>query len=80
LKKRGFGVSKGVPTLLIASSSIDDVLAITLYTIFLSIGISQSPKSSETEFRGCGPGIKSGIRRLTFDLLLTAFELNPLLK
>jgi len=40
LSRKGYGVAKGIPTLLIAASSIDDVLAITLYTIFLSLTTS----------------------------------------
>lgn len=39
LKKSGYGVVKGVPTLLIAASSIDDVLAISVYTIALGFAI-----------------------------------------
>jgi NhaP-type Na+/H+ or K+/H+ antiporter len=40
LKKRNYGVGQGVPTLLIAASSIDDVLAISLYTIFMGLALS----------------------------------------
>jgi len=43
LKKRGYGVVQGVSTLLIAASSIDDVLAISLYTIFLGLAIPHAP-------------------------------------
>jgi hypothetical protein len=37
LQEEGFGVSKGIPTLVIAASSIDDVLAISAFTILLGI-------------------------------------------
>jgi hypothetical protein len=42
LSRKGLGVAKGIPTLLIAASSIDDVLAITLYTICLSLAPSST--------------------------------------
>lgn len=35
LSTQGYGVDKGIPTLVIAASSIDDVFAITLFGIFL---------------------------------------------
>ncbi|XP_054268154.1 sodium/hydrogen exchanger 9B2-like isoform X3 [Macrosteles quadrilineatus] len=37
LKKEGYGESKGISTLVIAASSIDDVLAISVFSICLSI-------------------------------------------
>ncbi|XP_054711346.1 sodium/hydrogen exchanger 9B2-like [Uloborus diversus] len=40
LTRRKFGVSKGIPTLIIAASSMDDILAITGFTISLSIAFS----------------------------------------
>lgn len=42
LKKGGYGVIKGIPTLLIAASSIDDVLAISIYTIALGFAIQDN--------------------------------------
>lgn len=37
LQERGFGESKGIATLVIAASSMDDVLAISIYGICLSM-------------------------------------------
>lgn len=37
LQERGFGVDKGIPTLVIAAASVDDVLAISGFTILLGI-------------------------------------------
>ena len=37
LQERGLGVDKGIPTLVIAAASVDDVLAISGFTILLGI-------------------------------------------
>lgn len=37
LQERGLGVAKGIPTLVIAAASVDDVLAISGFTILLGI-------------------------------------------
>lgn len=37
LQERGYGVAKGIPTLIIAAASVDDVLAISGFTIVLGI-------------------------------------------
>lgn len=37
LQEKGYGVVKGIPTLVIAAASVDDVLAISGFTIFLGI-------------------------------------------
>ncbi|XP_053112191.1 sodium/hydrogen exchanger 9B2-like [Hemicordylus capensis] len=41
LKVRGYGVDKGIPTLLIAAASLDDIVAITGFNTFLAMGFSQ---------------------------------------
>ena len=41
LSERGYGVDKGIPTLVIAASSIDDVLAISGFGILLGISFSE---------------------------------------
>ena len=43
LQEQGYGVAKGIPTLVIAASSIDDVLAISAFTVLL--GITFKPNS-----------------------------------
>ncbi|XP_044537565.1 sodium/hydrogen exchanger 9B1-like [Gracilinanus agilis] len=43
LQDKGYGVKKGIPTLLIAASSFDDILAITGFNTFLNITFSKGP-------------------------------------
>ncbi|CAG5128447.1 unnamed protein product [Candidula unifasciata] len=40
LSDRGFGIDKGIPTLIIAAASVDDVLAITGFGVLLGISFS----------------------------------------
>nr|KAF6388935.1 solute carrier family 9 member B1 [Myotis myotis] len=40
LQEEGYGVEKGIPTLLMAASSVDDILAITGFSIFMSMVFS----------------------------------------
>ena len=40
LSERGYGIDKGIPTLVIAASSIDDVLAISGFGVMLGISFS----------------------------------------
>ena len=44
LHKADYGVKKGIPTTLIAAASFDDIIAITVFSVFLSIGINNAPK------------------------------------
>lgn len=39
LQSRGYGVEKGIPSLIVAAASFDDVVAITGYTIFKSFAL-----------------------------------------
>ena len=51
LQERGLGIVKGVPSLVMAASGIDDVLAIGKYTVELdSIDISRGCEVGRTEF------------------------------
>lgn len=45
LRNQGYGVEKGIPSIVIAASSLDDVLAISLFGLFL--GISFGGESGE---------------------------------
>jgi len=38
LKERGLGTAQGIPEIILAASSVDDVFAITLFTVFLGLG------------------------------------------
>lgn len=42
LHKADYGVKKGIPTTLIAASSFDDIIAITIFSVFLSVGITSA--------------------------------------
>jgi solute carrier family 9B (sodium/hydrogen exchanger), member 1/2 len=44
LQKRGLGMDKGIPVIVLAGASVDDVFAITLFTAFLGLA-SQSRQS-----------------------------------
>ena len=44
LQKADYGTKKGIPTTLIAASSFDDIIAITVFSVFLSIGMTSAPK------------------------------------
>ena len=43
LHKADYGTKKGIPTTLIAAASFDDIIAITIFSVFLSIGINSAP-------------------------------------
>merc|ERR1712088_261232 len=55
LQDKGYGVDKGIPTLVIAAASVDDVLAISGFSILLGLafqgGVSQISSSTETILR-----------------------------
>jgi hypothetical protein len=40
LRNLGYGVTKGVSSIVIAAASLDDILAISLFGIFLGVGMS----------------------------------------
>ncbi len=39
LKEKGWGMDKGIPVIVLAGASVDDVFAITLFTAFLGMGL-----------------------------------------
>ena len=39
LRERGLGMDKGIPVLILAASSVDDVFAITLFGVFLTLAL-----------------------------------------
>ncbi|XP_043828271.1 sodium/hydrogen exchanger 9B1-like [Dromiciops gliroides] len=63
LQEQGYGVKKGIPTLLIAASSFDDILAITGFNTFLSITFSSGPvyKNVISGFYETVVGVATGI-------------------
>ncbi|XP_026553640.1 sodium/hydrogen exchanger 9B2-like [Pseudonaja textilis] len=51
LQRQGLGVDQGIPTLLIAAASIDDIVAITGFNVFLGMAFS-SGSTLRSIFRG----------------------------
>jgi len=48
LQNKGFGVKKGIPSLVIAASSFDDVLAISGFSVLLGIAFADVPLADES--------------------------------
>eukprot|EP00069_Balaena_mysticetus_P014893 bmy_08957T0 len=63
LQEKGYGVEKGIPTLLIAASSLDDIVAITGFNTCLSIVFSSGGVLSNlmSSFRDVLVGVLVGI-------------------
>jgi len=49
LQKMGYGVKKGIPTTLIAASSFDDIIAITVYGIAITVALNEAPGGKAAE-------------------------------
>jgi len=60
LKEGGFGKNKEIPTLILAGASVDDVFAITIFGVFLSIGSGADQNYSSLLYKVPG-GIALGI-------------------
>jgi len=52
LQERGYGVKKGIPTLVIAAASVDDVLAISGFTILLGITFGNTDSTAKLILQG----------------------------
>ena len=52
LQKRGFGIAKGIPSLVVAAASFDDVVAISGYSICIGIAISTGHDSTMSALEG----------------------------
>merc|ERR1712156_620748 len=52
LQEKGYGVDKGIPTLVIAAASVDDVLAISGFTILLGITFKPDQDLLTVVFQG----------------------------
>ena len=46
LQKRGWGVNKGIPALVVAAASFDDLVAIFFYTLFINFAVQSAGGSS----------------------------------
>mmetsp|Transcript_14326 Transcript_14326/g.24375 ORF Transcript_14326/g.24375 Transcript_14326/m.24375 type:complete len:157 (+) Transcript_14326:470-940(+) len=51
LQKKGYGVAKGIPSTLIAASSFDDIIAITVFGVLTTVSFE-----IVGEFKNSGPG------------------------
>lgn len=49
LHNAGYGVKKGIPTTLIAASSFDDIIAITVFGVCINIAFSEAPGGEAEE-------------------------------
>ena len=73
LTERGYGVDQGIPTLVIAASSIDDVIAITGFGVALGMAFSIGTKEIHLS--------KTGVKRNLFYLWDTVcHNMNTLFK
>ncbi|XP_070308314.1 sodium/hydrogen exchanger 9B1 isoform X2 [Odocoileus virginianus] len=63
LQEKGYGIEKGIPTLLIAASSLDDIVAISGFNACFSIVFSSGNISNNilSPLRDAGLGVLSGI-------------------
>lgn len=52
LQSRGYGVAKGIPSLVVAAASFDDVVAITGYTVFKSFALGGHGNMAWTVLHG----------------------------
>jgi NhaP-type Na+/H+ or K+/H+ antiporter len=48
LHNNDYGTKKGIPTTLIAASSFDDIIAISVFSIFLTVAFNQAPGGPDT--------------------------------
>lgn len=60
LQEKGYGTKKGIPTIILAGASIDDIFAITIFTMFLGFG-SNSEKNAVVQLLGIPIEIIGGI-------------------
>ncbi|MDO5713344.1 MAG: cation:proton antiporter [Tissierellia bacterium] len=72
LLEKGYGVSKGIPQLILAGASVDDVFVIVLFTAF--IGLVKGTKITAASFYNIPISLVTGIFvGLAIGLLLTEF-------
>ena len=73
LQERGYGVDKGIPTLVIAAASVDDVLAISGFTILLGITFKPNQDIITVVFQGPKEAVIGLLFGLFWALLVVAF-------
>lgn len=52
LRNKGYGVAKGIPTIVIAAASVDDILAISAFGVTLGFAIAQQESMAMTLIQG----------------------------
>jgi NhaP-type Na+/H+ or K+/H+ antiporter len=70
LQEKGYGVAKGIPTSLIAASSFDDIIAITVFAICSSVAFSQLGSAGTDPTEAVALAILQIIAGLAFGILL----------
>jgi len=73
LQERGYGVDKGIPTLVIAAASVDDVLAISGFTILLGITFKPEQDLLTVVFQGPKEAVIGLLFGIAWALLVTLF-------
>ena len=79
LQNAKYGTKKGIPTSLIAASSFDDIIAISVFSIFLTIAFTQAPGGEDEG----GKDIWAELGLVTLQIfvgLLFAFALGAAMK
>jgi len=56
LQEKGFGIDKGIPSFILASSSIDDIMAISFFGIFSSFAFSSVSSSNDSSSSSSSSG------------------------
>jgi NhaP-type Na+/H+ or K+/H+ antiporter len=52
LKDRGYGIEKGIPTIVIAAASLDDILAISCFGFTLTFALSRQEHWTQSLIQG----------------------------
>jgi NhaP-type Na+/H+ or K+/H+ antiporter len=70
LQEKGYGVAKGIPTSLMAASSFDDIIAITVFSICSSLAFSQLGTSGEDPMEAVVLAVLQIVAGLAFGIFL----------
>ncbi len=70
LHNNDYGVKKGIPTTLIAASSFDDIIAISVFSIFLTIAFNQAPGGEDEESKSIGVELGLVVLQIVTGLVL----------
>ena len=79
LHNKDYGVIKGIPTTLIAAASFDDIIAISVFSIFLTISFNQAPGGEDEGGKNIWAELGLVILQIFVGLVL-AFSLGWLMK